>query len=84
MQPGYDGKAGAALRQRAALRCGGKPRFWAVRTNNPDNNNITNTHNINTERESMNTYYVLSEGFDPRENLALEEYIINNCRSDEV
>lgn len=32
----------------------------------------------------MNTYYVLSEGFDPRENLALEEYIINNCRSDEV
>ena len=32
----------------------------------------------------MNTYYVLSEGFDPRENLALEGYIINNCRSDEV
>lgn len=32
----------------------------------------------------MRTYYVLAEGMDPRENLALEEYIMDNCREDEV
>ncbi len=32
----------------------------------------------------MLTYCVRAKGTDPRENLALEEYIINNCRQDEV
>lgn len=32
----------------------------------------------------MNTFCVIAEGGDPRENLALEEYIINNCQRNEI
>ena len=32
----------------------------------------------------MRTFCVIAKGCDPRENLALEEYLINNCQTDEV